>query len=496
MRATWLRRASGLVIGAIFGVSSAQAAEPQLDCARNPEFLHPIFTDHMVLQRDVLVPVWGCTTPGHAVTVSVAGRSARTTADASGFWTLRLPSMAAGGPYAMVVTGATRRVLNDVLIGDVWLCSGQSNMQWPIRGVLRAKQEIADSVKYRRIRLFTVPIVKGLPEPQQVFKGSPTWQVNNPSTVPTFSATCYFFGRDLFKRTSVPQGLIASSVGGTAIEWWMSARSLAHDPDFAGDIARIDSGQSPAGNLYPTTLFNGMIAPLVPFALRGIAWYQGERNAQRAAQYRRLLPNMIADWRRWFGLGEGPFLIVQLPRFRAPQTRPSENSSWPKLREVQMQTSLDVPGVGLAVTIDTGQADTIHPTDKQDVGDRLSVLARGMAYHEPIAAEGPIYTSMSVEGSSIRLRFANAANGLMAGSKQPLRPVVELSDAKLTGFAIAGANRRFVWANARIEGSSVVVSAPQVRAPVAVRYGWALNPSCNLYEKSGLPASPFRTDAW
>lgn len=280
MRATWLRRAGSVLIGLIFAASSAQAAEPQLDCAGNPGILHPIFTDHMVLQRDVPVPVWGCTKPGHAVTVTVADRTAHTTADASGFWTLQLPPMTAGGPYAMVVTGTTRRVLHDVLIGDVWLCSGQSNMQLPVRNVIRTDQEIADSVKYPRIRLFTVPIVKGVSKPQQVFKGSPTWRVNTPSTVPAFSAACYFFGRDLFKRTSVPQGLIASSVGGTAIEWWMSARSLAHDPDFVDDIAQIGAGQSPAGNLYPTTLFNGMIAPLVPFTLRGIVWYQGERNAR------------------------------------------------------------------------------------------------------------------------------------------------------------------------------------------------------------------------
>lgn len=485
-----------VLIVAILGGTAAVAQEPHLDCTQNPGILHPIFNDHMVLQRNVLLPVWGCTNPGGAVTVSIAGQTARTTASASGFWKLRLKAIQAGGPYSMVVNAVKTRVLSDVLIGDVWLCAGQSNMGLQVKNASKAAQEIDQSVKYPDIRLLKLSNSDGASQPRQVFFGNPKWQVANPASVPDFSAVCYFFGRELAKNGPVPQGLITAVKAPSVIEWWMSAESLADDPEFADEIANFADGRYPASVPYTTSVFNGTIAPLTPFPLRGIAWYQGESKPGLSARYGRLLPKLIRDWRSRFGFSDGPFFVVQFPRYGPPQSEPSENNGWVRMREAQYQTALNVPNVGLAVTIDTGREDTIHPLAKQDVGSRLASLARGFVYHRPVAAEGPLYRSMSVEGTSIRISFYNAAQGLMVGSKQPLEPVVELPYGQLSAFAIAGADRTFVWAKARIEGSTVVVSAPEVASPVAVRYGWARNPNCNLYGKDGLPASPFRTDSW
>lgn len=496
MVAIRVKLALGLMFAAIFGATGAAAQEPRLDCARQPGLLHPIFTDNMVLQRNVRVPVWGCTQPGRAVTVSVAGQTVRTAADTGGFWKLRLAPMPAGGPYSMVVTAAMRRTLTNVLVGDVWLCSGQSNMGLSVSEALNANHEIADSINYTRVRLFKVMSFKGSPKPAQIFNADTGWLVSNPANTPKFSAACYFFGRKLYNSREVPQGLIQASYGGSRIEDWMSAASLAKDPDFAASVADIADGRYPQNAFYPTSLFNGMISPLLPYPLRGIVWYQGESNVDLPVQYRRLLSKLISDWRSRFDLGTGPFLIVQLPKYSTPQTQPSQDYGWVGLREAQLQTAKTLPGVALAVTIDTGRSDSVHPPDKQDVGDRIAILARGVAYHETIAAEGPLYSSMAIQGSQIRISFLNAQNGLMVGRKQPLQPVVRLPNANLTGFAIAGADRRFVWANARIEGSTVVVSSPYVAAPVAVRYAWATNPVGNLYRVAGPPASPFRTDSW
>ncbi len=466
-----------------------------LDCAQHPELLHPIFTSHMVIQRNAWAPVWGCITPGGEVSVAFAGQTVTATADTTGLWKLRFEPLPAGGPHTLTVTSTESRTLTDVLIGDVWLCSGQSNMEMVVQDVLNAAQEIADAANYPSIRLFTVPAFRGSPVPEQVFRYVTGWEQTDSSTVAGFSATCYFFARGLSQRTAVPQGLINSSYGGTAIEWWMSAASLATDPDFEAEIAEIAAGNYPLDDFYPTSLFNGMVAPLLPFELRGFVWYQGETNAGRAVQYRRLLANMILDWRYQFGGGEKPFLIVQLPRYGTPQTAPSEGG-WAGIREAELLVAKSVPGAGLAVTIDTGEADYIHPRDKQDVGDRLAVLARGLAYGEPIAFQGPTYRSMQIEGSSIRISFDGAPTGLMIGSKQPLTPVVEDATGELSAFAVAGADRNFVWATATIDGADIVVWAPGLEAPVAVRYGWAINPACNLYGKEGLPVSPFRTDNW
>lgn len=469
--------------------------EVSLDCAKHPRLLHAIFTDHVVLQRNTAVPIWGCSSANSTVSVQIAGQTVQTIADSTGLWRARLSPMPAGGPYDLEVKSSTSLTLRDVLIGDVWLCSGQSNMGLTVAHALDAAKEIDDALNYPAIRLFKAPGPTGSPTRQQVFAQASVWARAAPGTVGDFSAVCYFFARELYKSLGVPFGLINASVGGTGIEFWMSADALREDPDFAAELAQVEAGHYPKNKAFVTSLFNGKIAPIAPFALRAALWYQGEHNASRAAQYRRLLPALIRDWRSQLSAAELPFLIVQLPRYLQPQTQPSQDQGWPLLREAQLQTVQGVSATGLAVTIDTGTED-VHPQDKQDVGARLAALARGTVFGEDVAFTGPLFRGHAVEGNAIRIAFDGVVSGLMVGRKEPLQPVQEVAGGELTGFAIAGADKRFVWANASISGKTVVVSAPSVAAPVAVRYGWASNPPCNLYGKEGLPASPFRTDSW
>jgi len=485
-------------------VDADAAVDPQyqLDCSSNPGLLHPIFTDHMVLQRDAAVRLWGCATADSAVSVTFGAQTLSTKASASGLWHTSLSPMKEGGPYVLSVkSGVLTKTVTDVLVGDLWLCSGQSNMALTVNQSMNATAEASDSVKYPTIRLLTVPGGDSQ-KPRHVFDGTVEWKVAGATTVPNFSAACYFFGRELSKSLKVPMGLINSSVGGTVIEWWMSEKSLGNDPDYGTSAAAVAAGNLPDGGThYVTGLFNGKISPLVPFTLRGMVWYQGESNTGRANQYQRLLSSMIQDWRDQFANNDAPFLVVQLPAYLKDQTTPSEGG-WAWLREAQLRAYQSTPHVGLAVTIDTGyptDADAgigIHPVDKQDVGERLALSARSVAYGQSIAGIGPIYKSMKIEGKRIRLSFDNAGTSLMVGEKTPLQPVKALPSGTLQGFAVATAEQKFYWATAKIEGTEVVVSSDSVDLPVAVRYGWGNNPPCNLYSADGLPASPFRTDSW
>jgi len=484
-------------------------------------FLSGMFTDNMVLQRGMRDPIWGWTKPGAQVRVSMDGKTATATAGTDGKWLAHLGPFRAGGPYTLTVSsvehvwglrrasgrhaggiytlpveGPETTTISNVLVGDVWICSGQSNMQFGIANGNNADQEIANA-NYPEIRLFTVPMTialaprANLPAPRP--DGASQWSVCTPDTVKTggwggFTAVGYFFGRDLYNALKVPIGLIHTSWGGTVAEAWTSASALNAMPDFQPAIAKVAAdaaAQQPAGknpNIV-TVLYNGMIAPVIPFGMKGVIWYQGESNAQRAYQYRTLLPTMIQDWRARWGEGPFPFLIVQLANFRASNPAPGEND-WAELREAQLMTAESLPKTGLAVTIDIGAANTIHPKDKQDVGMRLALAAENIAYHEKVDDSGPIYRSMKREGNRIRLSFRDVDGGLVAHGD------------KLQGFAIAGPDRHFVWADAVIDGDTIVVSSPQVPDPAAVRYAWAINPVCNLYNKAGLPASPFRTDQW
>jgi sialate O-acetylesterase len=484
--------------------------------ARGDVKLPALFGDHMVLQQNAPLPVWGTADPGEEVTVSLGRNSARATADDKGRWSVKLPACQLGEPAELIVAGKNHITIRDVLVGEVWVCSGQSNMEWSVRASANAQQEIA-AAKYPKIRLFTVQ-KRVAAEPVSDVVGH--WSVCGPESVAGFSAVGYFFGRTLHQKLDVPIGLINSSWGGTPAESWTTHQTLESNPELAPIAARwkqllvdypkakaahearlaeyrkvVGSAKAagkpaprppgpPLGPDHPhraSGLYNGMIAPLVPFAIPGAIWYPGESNAGRAYQYRTLFPAMIQDWRRAWGQGEFPFLFVQLANFRARSNQPEE-SDWAELREAQSKT-LALPNTAQAVIIDIGEANDIHPKNKQDVGYRLAVGALKVAYRQDVVHSGPVYASMAVEGEEARLKFKHAG-GLVA------------KGGPLKGFAIAGADRKFVWADARIDGDTVVVCSDFVKQPVAVRYAWGNNPECNLYNKEGLPASPFRTDDW
>ncbi|MBW7995539.1 MAG: sialate O-acetylesterase [Candidatus Glassbacteria bacterium] len=466
-----------------------------------------IFTDHMVLQMGRAVPVWGWADPGEKVVVYFAEQQAETTAGPDGRWQVKLGPLGVGGPHELVVAGANVLRLSDVWTGEVWLCSGQSNMAMQVKSCLNAEEEIAASANLK-IRHFFVPRFKA-GEPQDTLARSSAWEVASPETVGDWSAVGYFFARELNEKLGVPVGIINSSWGGTVVEAWISRQALENDskissvftewPSFNEDEswlkdryeahlkeveeARAAGKPEPAFFNQPTVLFNGMIDPLLPYAIRGAAWYQGESNAYRGYQYRDLFPALIRDWRGRFGVGAFPFLFVQLANFNAG------DEVWPELREAQTMT-LDLLNTGMAVTTDIGEADDIHPRNKQDVGLRLARAARATAYMERIEYSGPLYESLEIEGGKARISFTHTGEGL-----------VVRDDGEPAGFEIAGQDRRFVQATARIEGELVVVWSDEVPTPVAVRYAWRDNPEeANLYNVTAdgtrLPASSFRTDDW
>jgi sialate O-acetylesterase len=632
--------------------------------------LPSLISDHMLLQREAKVRIWGWASPGERVKVSFNGQKAETTVGKEGTWLVKLNPMKAGGPYDLVIEGKNRVVVKDVLVGEVWVGSGQSNMaMWPGMGILDRDKEIA-AANYPQIRLFQVGYGVNL-KPCDNVNGN--WQVCTPAAMSSFSATSYFFGRQLYKDLNVPIGLINSSVGGTAIESWISIDSIlelkdtakaqackrtaqelktamveyeknmagwdklayATDPgnkcfakgwadltlstgdwktmdlpqewavdedmdidgvvwfrrdvtipaewagqDLALSLGRIDdcdttyfnnakvggigmetpefyavsrkytvpgkrvkAGRnvlavrifdrwldggflglkedmrlglaSGKGNqidlsgpwLYkveyavkpkklpstpmapyllgesgtPGELYNAMVRPLTPYTIRGAIWYQGESNAMRAYDYQSLLSGMIRSWRKQWGEGDFPFLVVQLANFMGRPATPSD-APWAQLREAQRRTVMQVPNTGLAVTIDIGDAVDIHPKNKQEVGRRLAMAAEGTVYGKNIVYSGPIYKSMKVEGNKVYLSFDHVGGGLVA------------KGGKLVGFAVAGPKKYFVWAEAKIEGDQVVVWSDKVAQPAVVWYGWASNPGCNLYNKAGLPASPFTTE--
>jgi sialate O-acetylesterase len=623
--------------------------------------------DNMVLQQGVPVRLWGRASPGETVRISIAGHTAETSATPEGAFQVSIGPLPTGGPYTLDIVGKNALRFENVLVGEVWIASGQSNMEFPLARSNDAEQEIAAAHR-PGIRFFTVQKTTSL-SPQDDVKGS--WVPCSPETARDFSAVAFFFGRSLLDDLDVPIGLIHASWGGTPAEAWTSRQALtaeptlrpmvdaldrfftdpalvasyeraltawestnvAVDPGNAGEgrgFARIefdDSAWETAGlpttvellghnidgavwfrrsveipeawagkdlvlhlgaiddydetyfggvkigstgretpgswarqRVYrvpgelvkaganvvavrvfdrggeggftgpttelelspaeedatpvslsgawryhievalgpftpdwgsqpvrpdeqngPTTLFNAMIAPLTPLTIRGVIWYQGESNADRAAEYRLLFPIMIRDWRRAFGLGDFPFYFVQLANYMARADEPTE-SEWAELREAQLMT-LGEPQTGMAVAIDVGEADDIHPRNKQDVGRRLALWALARTYGRSIECSGPLYRSHEIQGDEMRIAFDHAQD-------------LTARDGDLVGFAVAGEDRVFTWASARIEGESVVVRSPSVPKPIAVRYGWADNPRVNLYNGAGLPASPFRTDDW
>lgn len=641
---------------------------------------NPLFTDHMVLQRNIEVPIWGKAEPRGEITIKIGNDKFTTIAAADSSWQVTIPPQKAGGPYTIEVIGEETILFKDIMFGDVWICSGQSNMDWPVKKAANDEDEIK-TANFPEIRLFKANYTTSRKLLSEI--DSEGWQQCSPATIPDFSAVGYFFGREIHEKIDVPIGLIHIAWGGTPAEAWMSKEALAAFPAFKNEIDAIESinkpdealkvgyekevqiwesqllstdttypiwtqtnfddkswrraylpakledirgiestgvfwfrttieldeewdknslkvslgkisnmdhffwngkmigftergnqvrtyevppslvkkentlilritnlsgsggimdnyrnfalkdgkGKSmllagywryaPSMNIEaipkkpnnplsagrPTVLFKSMVKPLVPFAMRGIIWYQGESNASRANQYKTLFPALIKDWRNQWAqagsnLGNFPFLYVQLANFLKRDQIP-KNDPWPQLREAQLQT-LTVPNTGMAVAIDLGETDDIHPKNKQDVGKRLALNALSHAYNRDLIYSGPIYQSMVVEEGQIRITFSHIGDGLQIGNSkntQNDRPEGRLKnrlksrmEGRLKGFAIAGSNQQFVWANARIEGETVVVKSNLVTRPVAVRYAWSNNPDCNLYNKNGLPASPFRTD--
>ena len=629
--------------------------------------LPAIIGDNMVLQQGMKVRIWGSANAGENVAVTFAGKTLNTVADGGGRWEVSLGPLEKSGPSELVVKGDNVLTIKNVLVGEVWICSGQSNMEWPLINTTNAKEVVAQA-NYPEIRLFQVEHRTSASTLADV---EGRWVVTTPEEAAGFSAVGYFFGRELYQRLKIPVGLIHTSWGGTPAEAWTSREALNSVPelkpildryesslnalpltkeanvramaqweeqnlyvdagnkgealgyanpavaadgwttmdlpkqfesagllidgavwfrktlqlpdswagkelllslpaiddfdvtyfngtkigstgketpnsysvvrnyvvpsslvragsnviairvfDHAGDggFGRGEMSIRPSGDTQPislrgawdykielalepkrpnwdtrpqaigagnqnnpSVLYNAMIAPLVPFAIRGAIWYQGESNASRAYQYRALFPLMIRDWRSAWGQ-EFPFYFVQLANWRARKTEP-DDSDWAELREAQLMT-LREPHTGMAVAIDIGDGDDLHPPNKLDVGRRLAAWALARTYRQHVAPSGPLFDRFSVAGNKIRIGFKHAT-GLKTSDGGPVK-----------GFAIAGADRRFVWADARIEGNAVVVSSPRIKKPVAVRYGWADNPEVNLYNNADLPASPFRTDDW
>lgn len=475
-----------------------------------------IISENMVLQQQAPIHLWGWADVGEAVTVTLQGQTATATTQ-GGKWSVTLPPQVAGGPYHLTIAGKNRIEFNNILVGEVWVCAGQSNMELNLRASLDGDKHVAAATN-ARIRLLTVKrTVADKPLDNTVAR----WQECSPQTVGGFSAVGYFFGRDLEKARDVPVGLIETDRGGTTIEAWTRVSALSADPAlqpaldaYATEKAQYDKDlavyqvtvptapsvdnttktKPPRRPWQPGELYNAMLAPLLPLRIRGVVWYQGESNGGSADLYRGLLPTLIRNWRADWNEGDFPFLLVQLPAFHDPEPAPTLIGRWPRVREAQLLATKTLPNVGLVVTTDVGERHNIHPKHKEPVGARLALLARHMVYGENIVGSGPVYRSMQVNGNQVTLRFDEVGSGLAAHPLDTAGNQVPVG--KLVGFAVAGADGQFAWADAHITGQDeIVVSSPTVQVPVAVRFGWAEYPVVNLWNKEGLPASPFRTDA-
>ena len=469
-----------------------------------------LFADHMVLQRDREAPVWGTTAANATVTVTCGAVSATAKADGDGGFRVGLPPQPAGGPHEIVITcNDARHVIKNVLVGEVWICSGQSNMRWRVRQSMNPKKEIAEA-NHPRIRLMSL---KETTADTPATDAPIVWAPCAPDSIAEFSAVGYFFGRHLHDQLDgVPIGLIMTSWGGTPVEAWTSNEALRDDPvldrwefmkartarnwkkrlDAWSTKARAAAADGKAApkkprrprarqHHRPGALYNGMIAPLIPYGIRGAIWYQGESNADRAWQYRRLFQTMIKDWRARFG-HEFPFLFVELANFKKVQEQPVD-SDWAELREAQ-RLALQLPRVGMACAIDIGAANDIHPKNKQEVGRRLALVALKDTYGKDVICRGPTPRKTTFADGAAHISFRYAA-GLRTRDGGPVR-----------GFAVAGKDQKWHWATGAIDGQAVVLRCDAVPNPVSVRYAWADNPTCNLVNGAGLPAPSFRTDDW
>jgi sialate O-acetylesterase len=458
--------------------------------------LASIFGNSMVLQRELPVPVWGWADAGERVTVTFGDQSKTAEPDKAGRWQVKLDALKANAKgRTLTVTGKNKIQLEDVLVGEVWICSGQSNMEWRLKGALNAKEEI-EAAKHPLIRLFDVQGHTISPLPKDTCRGS--WQVCASSSAQSFSAVGYFFGRRLQQELKIPIGLVGSNWGGTRIEPWTSPAGFRGVPELKEIADKVDAydESTKLGNRSPSAIYNAMIHPLAPFAMRGAIWYQGESNGNEGESYYHKTRALVEGWRKLFN-PDLAFLWVQLADFKKPTDNPAGGDGWARLREAQRK-ALTIPHTGMAVIIDIGAANNIHPKNKQDVGWRLSQWALHQTYgKKSLVPSGPLYGSYKVEGSAIRVSFDNIGSGLIVGEKKGLEPTRHVTDGKLARFAIAGADKKWHWADAIIDGRDVIVKSAEVASPVAVRYAFSMNPAgANLYNKEGIPASPFRTDNW
>lgn len=449
--------------------------------------LPAVFSDNMVLQQKQANPVWGWAEPGEEVTVTIAGQTKTTKAGDNGKWIVKLDPLEVGEPLTMSVKGKNEIKYENILVGEVWIGSGQSNMQWSVNSSNNSGGEI-NGANFPNIRLITVPTVSKT-APQDDFSGK--WSVCTPDTVRHFSAVLYFFGRKIHQDTNIPVGLIHCSWGGSSCESWINRDVAAKNPDFDKILERRANFEKdkPEGgdNQQVGYLYNGMLNPIIGYGVRGAVWYQGETNAWRAFQHRTLFPTLIEDWRsEWKERGGQEtlsFYWVQLTNFTGIQRDPG-NSDWAEFRESQSMTR-SLPKTGEAVIIDIGDEKDIHPRNKQDVGLRLALLALVQDYGKEIPCESPRFKSAEFSDGKAVLAFDFAYDGLYSRGALP------------TGFSVAGEDKVFHWAQAEIVGKdTVVVSSPKVEKPVAVRYGWAHNPVVTLFNSASLPMCPFRTDDW
>ncbi|MFO0907531.1 MAG: sialate O-acetylesterase [Isosphaeraceae bacterium] len=502
---------AGLAAGVVVAGAPAARADVKLPA---------IFGDHMVLQRNLKDKIWGKADPGESITVSIAGQTKKTTAGDDGRWSVELNAMPAGGPHTLTIEGKNKVTFEDVLVGEVWICSGQSNMQWAVGQANDGDLE-ALTAKNPKIRMISVPQV-GTQEPKDDFRGK--WEVCSPAVAREFSAVGYFFGRILQEALDIPIGLIDDAWGGSACEAWVRRDILEKDEaykplmarwkeieesagkngeKFEAEMAKYREAAAKAraegkpvprppanpaglltGNARPGNIYNGVLKPTIGYGIKGVIWYQGESNAGRAYQYRDLFPLMIQSWRDEWGIGSFPFYWVQLADFMAEKSEPGE-SAWAELREAQTMTLDRLPATGQAVIIDIGEGKDIHPRNKQDVAKRLARLALVKDYGFKLPASSPRYKSMEKKGNAIVVKI-DAPEGLQTFDVQEPR-----------GFTIAGADKKFHHATAKLVGPGTIeVSSDKVSDPVAVRYAWADNPICNVYSRAGLPLTPFRTDDW
>jgi sialate O-acetylesterase len=526
-----------------------------------------LFGDHMVLQQETKLPVWGTADVGEKVTVTLGDHTSTAITDNHGKWRVDLkPFPATSKALTLTVAGSNTLTFQDVLVGDVWVASGQSNMEVPVNWMADAAQVCAAATE-TQLRVFRVEYNwyrAGSFVPKDDVVGH--WTVCTPDVTNNFSAVAYFFGRELRAHLQRPVGIIGSYVGGTPAQAWISESGLAKAPPFANEIntltaakwsmddydqrladaetamdhwgdqvtgpdaAKLSDWKSASrlaarGNVSPapappvsqpanppplppdaegdrhtpTVLFNGMIAPLIPYAMHGVIWYQGEDNCvvlAGAHEYGTLFPRLISDWREKWGQGDFPFLFVQLASFTRDDIHGPGGIEWAIGRESQAK-ALALPKTGMVTAVDIGAGADVHPRDKVDVGKRLALVARHVAYGEDLVYTGPTFDKATVEGKTIRVSFTHTGSGLIIGKAPWTAPNIEPTpDTSLVGFTISGADKKFVAADAKIDGNTVVLSSPQVAAPVAARYYWDNLTQANLYNKEGLPAFPFRSDAW